>query len=78
MYAACRARCPFIVLDGNTHKNRGLFETAGVNIKSLPADASDETIEKAIFEIDYNEYKKLFSWMEEQEPFNIGNLLILK
>ena len=26
MYAACKAECPFVVIEGNTHKNQGLFK----------------------------------------------------
>lgn len=66
MYAACKARCPFIVLEGNTHKNSGLFKTFDVNIPALSREASISEIKQAIANIDQyqNEYKKLFDSME--------------
>ena len=75
MYAACRARCPFIVLKGNSHKNEGLMATAEVKCEVLPMGASDESIGDSIFNINYTEYRKLFDWMEEQKPFSIGNVI---
>lgn len=66
MYAACKARCPFIVLEGNTHKNSGLFKTFNVNIPVLSREASISEIKQAIANIDQyqDEYKKLFDAME--------------
>lgn len=66
MYAACKARCPFIVLEGNTHKNSGLFKTFDVNIPALSREASISEIKQAIDNIDQyqEEYKKLFDAME--------------
>jgi polysaccharide pyruvyl transferase WcaK-like protein len=70
MYAACKAGCPFIVIEGNTHKNQGLFETAKVNIPILPFNCSNEEIIKAVNNINQyqSEYKKLFDYMARQQP----------
>lgn len=70
MYAACKAGCPFIVIEGNTHKNQGLFETADVNIPVLPFDCSNEEIINAVNNIDQyqSEYEKLFKYMAGQRP----------
>lgn len=35
MYAACKAKCPFLVYSGNTHKNEGLLKTFNSNIPIL-------------------------------------------
>ena len=74
MYAACKAGCPFVVLSGNTHKNEGLFATAGVNIPTLPFDATNDQIIQAIKNIHMykDDFKKLFSYMSSQP---IPNLL---
>lgn len=70
MYAACKARCPFIVIDGNTHKNTGLLETFGVNIPTLQQNCSLEEINQSINSIPQykDQFLKLFDRME-QHPF---------
>lgn len=59
MYAAIKARCRFIVIEGNTWKNRGLFETCGakpIMSKSLlPKVLSGEFDE---------EYDKIWKFVE--------------
>ena len=72
LYAACKARCPFIVLEGNTHKNSGLLATFGVNIPVLGMRASIEEIRSSISSYrDYlGEYEKLFDFMEGYEAPN--------
>lgn len=66
MYAACKAKCPFIVLEGNTHKNSGFLKTLNSNIPTLSTDASTEEIIKIIKDIDKfsEEYLKLFSSLD--------------
>ena len=55
MYAAIKARCKFIVGEGNTWKNRGLIQSAGVSI-----DFDDR---EGILEGKYDkEYEKLFDY----------------
>lgn len=73
MYASCKARCPFVVLSGNTWKNEGLFETAGVNIPHLPDRALDDEIVSLAEQIeqDPKEFFKLFNWMEQQAKWTI-------
>lgn len=65
-YAACKARCPFIVMEGNTHKNSGLIKTFNVNIPFLPTSASHANIRNAIssYKEYEREYEKLFNLME--------------
>jgi len=69
MYASCKARCPFIVVEGNTWKSQSLFKTADVDI---PYVKSIDQVSKCFIEIktywaDYKqEYNKLFDWMEQQ------------
>jgi polysaccharide pyruvyl transferase WcaK-like protein len=57
MYAACKAKCPFLVYEGNTWKNSGLLASAGVQI---PFDIEGVLIGK------YDEqYEKLWAYLEE-------------
>jgi polysaccharide pyruvyl transferase WcaK-like protein len=69
MYAACKARCPFLVIEGNTWKSQALFETAGADI---PYVKHTDQLVQAYIDIktywsDYKlEYEKLFDWMEQQ------------
>jgi polysaccharide pyruvyl transferase WcaK-like protein len=69
LYAACKAETPFVVIEGNTHKNQGLFETAGVNIPTLNFNSSSSEIKKSISEINNRklEYEKLFLYMRTQK-----------
>lgn len=73
MYAACKAECPFIVMEGNTHKNSGLFKTFGVNIPVLPINASNADVKNAINNLDQytEEYKKLFQLMKSKSVPNL-------
>lgn len=66
MYAACKARCPFVALEGNSHKNQGLMETFNVQIPVLPMNSSEEEINKAIVWVQNNteQFKNLFNFME--------------
>jgi polysaccharide pyruvyl transferase WcaK-like protein len=77
MYAACKAECPFIVLEGNTHKNSGLFKTLGVNIPVLPFDATTTDINNAIKNIDQyrDEYTKLFQVMKASQAPKLIDLI---
>lgn len=70
LYAACKAGCNFVILEGNTHKNSGLFETFGLDIPCLPMDATTEQIQEAIDNIDmYQLYQQelLFYYMRQQK-----------
>lgn len=66
LYAACVAECPFIILEGNTHKNSGLIEMADVKIPILPMDASENMIKSEIklYQKNIKEYTKLFNFMK--------------
>ena len=63
------------MLSGNTHKNEGLFATAGVNIPTLPFDATNDQIIQAIKNIHMykDDFKKLFSFMSNQPIPNLLN-----
>jgi len=78
MYAACKARCMFIVLEGNSHKNQGLIKTFDLNIPVLPKDASNDTIIKTIKWAFENQhcYKRLFDLMETYPIPKLANILI--
>lgn len=66
MYAACKARCPFIAIEGNTHKNSGLIETFSVDIPVLPNGSDLVSIKDMISKIHLykNNFEKLFDQME--------------
>lgn len=76
MYAACKARCPFATLSGNTWKNQGLFLTAGVDIKVADSHIRHSEIPKFV---DFckersGEYLKLFNWMERQPLWTVDKI----
>lgn len=61
MYAACKARCKFIVLDGNSHKNSGFLKTFGTNIPCLKYTSSNDEIIELLNRIE--NYQKDFENM---------------
>lgn len=71
MYAAAKARCPFVAFSGNTWKNEGLIKTAGVDIPVGPFDIEYSEIPKHMQKCldKKDEYTKLFDWMEKQPRF---------
>lgn len=77
LYAACKARCKFAALSGNTWKNEGLMKTAGVNIPieapHLLHSRIPEFLEKC--KKKKKEYDKLFDWMEAQPKFTLADKL---
>ncbi|MDD7910888.1 hypothetical protein PUV47_13250 [Pseudovibrio exalbescens] len=66
VYAACKARTPFVALEGNTHKIRGLIESSGLEI---PVASSLSEAEELFPVIDKYEraFSDLFDWMAEQD-----------
>ena len=57
MYAACKAKCRFLVVPGNTWKNEGLLKSANINI---PWDID------AVLRGDYDsEYEKLWKYLDD-------------
>jgi len=77
LYAACKARCPFAVLDGNTHKNIGLIETAEVVVPVAPPKLAKKNIPDFLARCKEHrmEYEKLFNWMERQPRFTLAGKL---
>lgn len=79
MYAACIAETPFVVLQGNTWKNEGLLETAGVNIPSVHGYSMDDIVDECWDECRVaeanGEYQKLFDFMNNQKRFTFKGLL---
>src|SRR6056300_1317993 len=76
LYAACKSRCPSTVLSGNTWKNEGLFETAGVDIPCGAGNLLHDKIPNFIDECKEKkeEYKKLFDWMEMQPKWTCAKM----
>jgi hypothetical protein len=68
IYAACRARTPFVPFRGNTRKVEGIFALAGVDI---PLCASPQELPRALAWCLENRvvYDRLFDWMEQAEPW---------
>lgn len=79
MYAALIAETPFVVARGNTWKNDGLLETAGVNIPTIASDATDTEISvcwAACREAERNgEYDRLWKFMRSQKQFSLRDFL---
>lgn len=65
VYAACKARTPFLAVKGNTHKIEGLVQMAGADIPVLdhPSEIRDH-FDKALN--NKAEYDKLFDWLHMQ------------
>lgn len=74
MYAACRARLPFVVMAGNTHKIEGLLSMAGVEI---PVCQHPRELRSSIIWARKNKavYQQLFDWMEAQPRWQLRDLL---
>ena len=66
MYAACKAKCPFFVYPGNTHKNEGLLETFNSNIPILD-EKSDINYYIKHYKDYTNEFNNLFDSMHNTE-----------
>lgn len=65
VYAACRARTPFLALTGNTHKIEGLIRSADADI---PVFSEPIDLVEAIPRVQtlVGEFERLFDWMERQ------------
>ena len=70
VYAACKARTPFVTMRGNSHKIEGIFASAGVNIPML--DRLTE-VEEAMAWVRSNPqaFNDLFDWLSEQPEWRI-------
>lgn len=71
MYAACRARRPFIPLVANTHKMEDLLRGAPC---SIPICGTSRDVHHARNWLQNNpgEFDRLFDWMEKQEIWRFG------
>lgn len=71
VYAACRARVPFLALKGNTHKIEGLIASSGVDIPVYDAYAD---LLKAYRSRQWlrHDYEALFGWMDAQKPWELS------
>ena len=65
MYAACKARTPFVVYKRENHKILDLFESAGVSIP-YPTSRDDLVAAVAWARANRDVYFRLFDWMEAQ------------
>ncbi|MBL8563354.1 MAG: polysaccharide pyruvyl transferase family protein, partial [Gemmobacter sp.] len=67
MYAALRARVPFVLLEANTHKLQDLLDAAGV---TLPICRTQAEVLAALQHIGLNRriYDQLFDWAASQSP----------
>lgn len=68
VYAACKARTPFLAMAGNTHKIDGLIASAGADI---PVFRTFSELKASIPEAENwgSRYDRLFDWFEAQEPW---------
>ncbi len=65
LYAACKARVPFVTYKHNCHKIKGLFKGAGVEIP-IPRNAQQIKEAQKWARKNIDVYLQLFDWMEEQ------------
>lgn len=70
VYAACKARTPFIAMRGNSHKIEGIFASAGVEIPMLNNLRDLETTIEWV-RANGSAYADLFDWLEEQPKWHI-------
>ena len=70
MYAACKAKCPFVVVSGNTWKNQALLETAKVSIPFAKRIDQIPTLLKECQQYE-SEYDYFFNWMDVQPRFTL-------
>ncbi|WP_119304513.1 polysaccharide pyruvyl transferase family protein [Dongia deserti] len=70
VYAACKARTPFLALAGNTHKIEGIIASAGADI---PVFRTFSELKASIQEAENwrSRYDRLFDWLERQEPWRL-------
>ena len=61
-YAALKARCKFIVLPGNTHKNEGIYLNAGVS----PINSLDDIQDVLDGQYD-REFNRIFDYYEKEK-----------
>ena len=75
VYAACRARLPFVVMVGNTHKIEGLLAMAGVDI---PVCRHPRELRETIIWARKNKavYQQLFDWMEAQPRWQLHDFIL--
>jgi hypothetical protein len=68
MYAACKARTPFVAYKRENHKIIDLFESAGI---SIPYPTSEAELMEAVAWARANRgvYERLFDWMESRTPW---------
>jgi hypothetical protein len=66
VYAACRARVPFVASEGNTHKIEGLIRSADAAIPVARNPAEIPAILPRVPELK-REYDRLFDWLETRD-----------
>lgn len=71
VYAACKARIPFLALEGNTHKISGLVRTAGSHIPIFQ-DFADLKASLSWPDKNRGSYDELFDWMHRQSPWQLA------
>ncbi len=70
VYAACKARLPFVALEGNTHKIRGLVETASSDIPIF-RHFSELRENLSWPQTHMDRYERLFDWMDKQPSWRL-------
>ena len=70
MYAACRARIPFVPVQGNSHKFEDLLETSGVGIP-IARTMADITPIIRWAKANRKAYDQLYDWMDTQPAWQL-------
>ena len=80
MYAACIARTPFVVYEGNSWKNQALMKSADASIPVLKWDPRNPHTAEELADLvakSADQYKILWDFLDNFPPQNLKNLLSL-
>ena len=77
VFAACRAKTPFVALRGNTHKIEGLIDMSGLPI---PVCRKPSELTEAIRWAKENKavYEQFFNWIDQQPKLYLNDILDIK
>ncbi len=73
VYAACKAKCLFAVLRGNTHKIEGLFDYANVVIPCGSMRAGDDEVMSLVSSVS-KQCVSLSNFMDSCKPFTLSSV----
>lgn len=75
IYAAALARCPFVALEGNSHKISGLMSWSGFPIPVIADSVGSVADGLKWVEGNKSMFMEFFDWFEEQDVTRLENVL---